>query len=338
MDPWPKSVFGFPVRRDPIDSGAPLSQPVVGVLHTVEGSTDELAAATFKASHVPSHFSIDTDSIIQFRSLKETGSALRHDPAANVYQGGTNAFAVQIEIAGFSKTTPWQPDEGTIARVAAVMAYASKFWDIPLVVPNDWPDDCHDMPLPWAARNARRRWAEQRGRWPKVRGWWMHMEVPGQGPTWHWDCGAMRRTILVERAKAILGGAGTAGPDDAVGAAVAQPQAEAVQTEEADDWMALFEDIDAFKAAVLEAIGGLENGKAALQPAQVRRAVRVLEGAFQAWVAKGNPSDPGAFGKAIGDLVGAAAAAAGAEPAVPTGTPAAAGSAAGTAGPTPSGR
>jgi hypothetical protein len=96
------------------------------------------------------------------------------------------------------------PDDNTVARIAALMAYASKLHGIPLVAPNNFPDDCRDMALPWATRNPRRVWAE--ANWPDVRGWWMHMEVPGQGNTWHWDCGAMKRTVLLQKAKEFIDG------------------------------------------------------------------------------------------------------------------------------------
>ena len=206
MDATPATIYGFTVRQMPMGAlHTPLGNPVVGVLHTTEGTSAEGAASTFHANHDAPHFAIDAASIIQFRPLDQIAMSLRHDPGNkdNVYKGGTNLYAVQIEIAGFSKTNLWIPDPATVSRVAAVMAYASQFHGIPLVVPNDWPDDCHDMPLPWASRNARRQWAEAENHWPNVRGWWMHMEVPGQAPSYHWDCGAMRRTELLAAAAAL---------------------------------------------------------------------------------------------------------------------------------------
>jgi len=32
----------------------------------------------------------------------------------------------------------------------------------------------------------------------------MHMEVPGQGPTWHYDCGALKRTVMLQMARDLL--------------------------------------------------------------------------------------------------------------------------------------
>jgi hypothetical protein len=42
------------------------------------------------------------------------------------------------------------------------------------------------------------------GLWPIKKGWWMHMEVPYQQPTYHWDCGALKRTKMLEMAQALL--------------------------------------------------------------------------------------------------------------------------------------
>jgi hypothetical protein len=208
MNATPATIYGFTVRQMPMGTSAvPLQSPVVGVLHTTEGATADGAAATFHANNDAPHFAVDAASIIQFRPLDQIAMCLRHDPAGNVYKGETNLYAVQIEIAGFSKTTPWLPDQATVNRVAAVMAYASLFHGFPLAVPNNWPDDCSDMPLPWACRNARRIWAEADNNWPNVQGWWMHMEVPGQAPSFHWDCGAIGRTALITAAEAYREGA-----------------------------------------------------------------------------------------------------------------------------------
>ena len=207
MKASPSSIYGFSVRQLPLGGAitAPIERPVTGVLHTTEGSTAEGAAHTFHLNGDPPHFAVDSGSIIQFRPLNQRAMSLRHSPNKNVFKGATNAFAVQIEIAGFSQKQLWIPNEATASRVAAVIAYSSLFHDIPLVVPNNWPDNCSDMPSStWASRNARRVWAESN--WPNVRGWWLHLEVPGQGPTWHWDCGAMKRTVLLQQAKAFVDG------------------------------------------------------------------------------------------------------------------------------------
>ncbi len=207
MDEWPAKVHGYAVTKKPLGEGTQIKSPVVGVLHTTEGNTAENAWTFLKGQGYCPHFIIDGDAILQCRSLRETSSTLRHSDSAPY---SPNSYAIQIEIAAFSQQDPWQLASATFERVAAVMAYASAFHEIPLVVPNDWPDDCHDMPGPWAAENSRRKWAKVATdaglhRYPSVRGWWEHMEVPWQDPTWHWDAGALRRSELIAKAEALVG-------------------------------------------------------------------------------------------------------------------------------------
>jgi hypothetical protein len=61
----------------------------------------------------------------------------------------------------------------------------------------------HRVALPWADNNSRRIKAAN-GLWPAERGWWMHMEVPWQNPSWHWDCGALRRSEMLRMAQILL--------------------------------------------------------------------------------------------------------------------------------------
>jgi hypothetical protein len=209
MNASPDSIYGFSVRQMPIGGAIHsfLIDPISGVLHTTEGSLDD-AVHIFHKNGDPPHFAVDASSIIQFRPLDERAMSLRHDPNNNIFKGQTNGHAVQIEIAARSQASLWLPDDNSVGRIAAVMAYASKMHDIPLIAPNNFPDDCSDLPTPapdqWAMRNTRRVWAE--ANWPDARGWWMHMEVPGQGITWHWDCGAMQRSVLIQKAQEFLDG------------------------------------------------------------------------------------------------------------------------------------
>jgi hypothetical protein len=226
MDAWPDSVHGFPVHHERIGKGVALKHPIVGVLHTTEGSSDESTAAHFHANPIEaSHFAVDADSIIQFRGLDETAGSLRHSSTA---PESPNLHAVQIEIAFKSSTKPYLPPEGAVARVAALIAYISDFHDIPLRIPNaGWHDDGSDIEGIWASNNSRRRWAAASGRWPNQRGWWMHLEVPWQDPSWHWDAGAIRRSVLLDRAKAMMPGgaapAAAAHPSPAHPAPAAEP-------------------------------------------------------------------------------------------------------------------
>jgi hypothetical protein len=233
MDAWPDSVHGFAVHHERIGKGVALKHPVVGVLHTTEGSSDEGAAAHFHADPVEaSHFAVDADSIIQFRGLDETSGSLRHSTSA---PESPNLHAVQIEIAFKSSTKPYLPPEGTVARVAALIAYISDFHDIPLRIPHvDWHDNGSDIEGIWASNNSRRKWAAANDRWPTERGWWMHMEVPWQDPSWHWDCGAIRRSVLLDRARSLMpgGAAAPAQPKERPAAAHPAPAAEPVLTVE----------------------------------------------------------------------------------------------------------
>ncbi|MEO7323745.1 MAG: hypothetical protein ABIW82_02855 [Dokdonella sp.] len=191
------------VRREiPRPEGKPYylnSSTLIGVLHTTEGNTVASAWSTLNASSSAPHFILGQNSIVQCRPLNVQGAGLRSNNAnvANVHA------QIQLELVGSSRTSLWMPVAGTLAPTIAVLAYCNKYLGIPLTVPNNWPDDVSDMPLPWAIRNRRRRQAET-GLWPIEKGWWMHLEVPYQSPTWHWDCGALRRTELLAQAAAAV--------------------------------------------------------------------------------------------------------------------------------------
>ena len=194
MDAWPDEIYGFKVEHEPTGSAGTLLTPVSIVLHTTETS----GPIGFYPD--PPNFETSSGRIRQFRGVDEWSAALRHDPAHNPFGTETNAFAAQIEIVGFSQQKLWQPDEGTMERTAAVMAYFAEFHGVPLVVPNpDWKDDGSDIVGIWASRNSRRKWAELH--WPYTRGVWMHLEVPWQAPTWHWDAGGLARRELIARAE-----------------------------------------------------------------------------------------------------------------------------------------
>lgn len=209
---WPTSVFGIPVVRDPIGSAGRLLAPVNVVLHTTEGPENGDPRPTFEARGDAPHFAVSAKNggtIWQLRSLDEWAAALRHGtvpPGA----ASPNAHAVQIEICGFTGggkggTAAWSLSPLMLRLVAACVAYMAQHHSIPLIVPNPtWKDDCSDMRLPWAANNSRRQWAAQFGNWPRKRGVWAHVEIPWQDPTWHYDCGALNRTAIIEAALALL--------------------------------------------------------------------------------------------------------------------------------------
>ncbi len=201
---WVDKIQTFNVERReiPRPGGKPYflnSSTLIGILHTTEGTTTDGAWNALNDKSSAPHFIAGQGRIIQCRPLNVQGSALRsgHDNTANV-----NA-QIQIEMVGQSKETLWLPVDGTLKPAVAIMAYCAKQLGIPLQVPNNWPDNCADMPKPWATNNSRRKQAES-GLWPVTKGWWMHLEVPFQGDSWHWDCGALRRSEMIEMARQII--------------------------------------------------------------------------------------------------------------------------------------
>ncbi|MGH9360844.1 MAG: hypothetical protein ACRD2T_02940 [Thermoanaerobaculia bacterium] len=187
------------VRREiPRPAGKPYylnGSTLVGVLHTTGSDTVESAWRGLNKQNVAPHFIAGENTIVQCRPLNVQASALQ--PGKN---NSANVHAqVQLEMVASSKQKLWLPPPSTLVPTVAILAFCKKALGIPLRVPNNWPDDCSDVPPPWAANNRRRRQAQSR-LWPAEKGWWMHMEVPFQGPSWHWDCGALRRTTLLTMA------------------------------------------------------------------------------------------------------------------------------------------
>lgn len=201
MDPRPDSIFGFPVVQVTSKGvGSPIGKPVNIVLHTTETTGPPAYYNAEGKFYYPPHFDVSSTTIRQFRSLDQTASTLRHDPEAQpVYKGGTNLYAAQVEIIGYSKfVATWLPSDPTLARLVAVVAYMAQYHGVPLQVPNvGWRDDMSDLtPYP-ATRNNRRIWSETH--WPASRGVYEHVEAPGQAPTYHGDCGHLVRTTVIEK-------------------------------------------------------------------------------------------------------------------------------------------
>jgi hypothetical protein len=172
----------------------------IGVLHTTEGSLSA-ALTVFERDFDPPHFLVGNNRIIQCRPLGARAASLR----SNHYDSPNDNAQVQIEMVAFSAKQLWLPENGTLNGTLLIMAYCFKHFGIPLQPPDDgWPDDLSDMPQPsWASNNSRRQ-AAGNGLWPSAKGWWMHLEVPWQEPTWHWDCGALRRKDMLNQAAALV--------------------------------------------------------------------------------------------------------------------------------------
>ena len=221
---FPTKIFGFKVEKRliPRPGGQKFmfnSHTQIGVLHSTENSSVEGSFKTLNKHHSAPHFIVGEGRIIQCRSLTHQGSALVGGPPCQA-----NAQAsIQIEMAAFTgggkdaknTTDVWIPKEGVLLPTVAILAFcAGNGIDIPLQVPtDDWRDDNSDMPLPWASgptkKNPKRKMNVRRiraakGDFPKLKGWWMHVEIPCQGPTWHHDCGRLRRRDMLRMALELL--------------------------------------------------------------------------------------------------------------------------------------
>jgi hypothetical protein len=221
---FPDKIFGFRVEKRliPRPGGRRFlfnSHTQIGVLHTTEDPSVNGSFRTLREQNSAPHFIVGEGRIIQCRSLTHQGAALK---------GNAPCFAnaqasVQIEMAAFTgggnntdtTTNLWIPKDDVLLPTVAIMAFcAGNGIDIPLQVPSeDWKDDASDMPLPWAAgptrRNPRRKMNARRiraagGDFPRLKGWWMHVEIPCQGETWHHDCGRLRRRDMLRMALELL--------------------------------------------------------------------------------------------------------------------------------------
>lgn len=201
MDPLPDEIFGFPVTHEPqTGDGSHATGPVKGVLHT----TETFNPAAFADGSFP-NVEVSKAKIRMFYGFDRSARALCHDPKDNPATRETNRHVWQAEIVGFTKEDPWLPDPDTLARVAAVVAYASQFHGIPLVRWNpEWGDDLSDVTPHPASNNNRRQFMEPI--WEDAEGWGGHMEVPWQQISNHWDPGALGWTDVLQAAQELIGG------------------------------------------------------------------------------------------------------------------------------------
>jgi hypothetical protein len=171
-----------PHFSQPVD----LAAPRIGVCHTTEGSTIEGAMGVFRHHFAP-HFLLGKSEaggvkILQLVQVGTIGAALvTHNDHA----------IVQVEVAGFSKTTPWLPDEDTLEALASLMAVCQCEYGIPLTHP--WADGDFGR----AGDNPHRH----AGKWGVVAGWYGHGDVPN--PDNHWDPGALEWSKIFARAEAM---------------------------------------------------------------------------------------------------------------------------------------
>jgi hypothetical protein len=204
VKPWLESagsftiehIGGIPHFNIPVD----LTAPRTGVLHTTEGNWGG-SMAVFQRHYAP-HFMLGLDSsqnkvrIVQLVQVGTIGAALvTHNDHA----------IVQVEMIGFSKETPWLPDDQTMDALASLMAVCNREYGIALTHP--WPDGDFGR----AGNNPHR----SAGKWGIVGGWYGHGDVPA--PDNHWDPGALEWSKILARAGAmtdIIGAPASVASDD----------------------------------------------------------------------------------------------------------------------------
>jgi len=162
-----------------------LSVPSSGVLHTWEGTDWDGVVKEFKVKFAP-HFIVGhkngVAAIAQLIPVGWMGAALR---------GHNNMAIVQIEMAGFSKTTPWLPEPDLLDALCSLMVACNTTWGIPLSHP--WPDDDWGKAGPNPHRSA--------GIFGKTAGWYGHQDMPF--PDVHWDVGHMQWSKVFEKCKVM---------------------------------------------------------------------------------------------------------------------------------------
>ena len=150
-------VRSIRVERVPAhDFGAvDLSKAPVGVGHTTEGSF-ESALQKFESVDAP-HFLVGADRkgkvrICQLVALGRTAGALEHRKGTVE----TNSWArAQIELAGFSKKSPWLPNQDVLDAFTQLVAALRGTAGIPLHRP--FPDAMIPAGIIWATTKNPRR-------------------------------------------------------------------------------------------------------------------------------------------------------------------------------------
>ena len=128
---WLTEVYGFPVERKEIPRSGGRPYYVVedrakrrGVLHTIEGWDIDAAWRYLAATGGAPHFFTGEGRIIQARPLSVQAAALRTPSSSSPNYGKLpNAGVwIQIEQAGFSKTSPYDLPASTTDPTAALLA------------------------------------------------------------------------------------------------------------------------------------------------------------------------------------------------------------------------
>lgn len=163
-----------------------ISAPPAGILHTTEGGWAG-SMAVFKQHYAP-HFCVGLNAagkaeIAQLMPVGFTGLACK---------AHNNKARVEIEMVGFAKEEPWQPDPETLEAIASLMLVCRDEWGIPLFRP--WKDGDYGR----AGHNPHR----SSGKYGTVPGWFGHADMPD--PDTHWDPGNLRWEAIFARVAKIV--------------------------------------------------------------------------------------------------------------------------------------
>jgi N-acetylmuramoyl-L-alanine amidase len=175
----------------------PLANPRAMVLHTTEGSTVSGAVATLRSNSDAPHFVVGEDRIVQMRPLTAQAATLR-DNGGDFHP---NSVGWQVESVGFAKQTPHRLTPATLRPLVAVAAFALEELGVPLLRPDGWRDDLKDITTIMATDNTRRKSRKA----ATFKGWVMHLEIPEQQDTWHWDAGAFDFAAFFEMVRLVGG-------------------------------------------------------------------------------------------------------------------------------------
>jgi N-acetylmuramoyl-L-alanine amidase len=188
VTPWLQQAGKFPIAHiggiPHFNQSVLLGSPRTGVLHTTEGGWAG-SLAIFKQHFAP-HFMLGFDAdaqkvrIAQLVQVGTIGAALK---------AHNNQAIVQIEMIGFSKETPWLPDDDTVEALASLMAVCLAEYGIPLDHP--WPDGDFGK----AGDNPHR----SSGKYGAVAGWFGHGDCPS--PDTHWDPGNLEWSVVLAKAR-----------------------------------------------------------------------------------------------------------------------------------------
>lgn len=166
-----------------------LVTPRVVIDHSTEGDTVNSAVATLRANFSAPHFVPGEDRIVQMRP----GWA----QAATVHEH--NDIAWQVECVGRASQSLHDLTPSTWRPLVALTRWFHEEHGVPYATVAGWRDDLSDITTILATDNTRRRSRKALSH----HGFLMHLDIPDQAPTWHWDAGALMFAKLFQEAQEI---------------------------------------------------------------------------------------------------------------------------------------